>query len=633
MSHNHDKKIASWRETWTVSRKLISLIHRDRPKILALRITKDIWEALTPYVGICLSALIIEELAGDRNPDTLLSLVLAALLSAAAISLAGAFLNRAMAVENAGWYYYIRKYLSDKMLDMDFCISDDTKTRSALSTIYQNENGGGWGMNQALSLLDSLISSLFTLLGGIALTITLFTSRVPDSAGSMTFLNSPLFLLPLLAVMLAVIYLAPTLSNKGNSYYALNSDIHNMANRLFGHFGFLGYHNHLAADIRIYRQDILCRKYNFDKTSTFNSKGAFAKLARGPIGLYAGASAAVSGILTGVIYVFVCLKAWAGAFGIGMTTQYISAITRFATGLSSLISNAGQIRINTSFVKQVFDFLEQPNVMYQGSLTTEKRNDKQYEVEFRDVSFRYPGSEQYVLRHLNIKFQVGRRMAVVGPNGSGKTTFIKLLCRLYDPTEGTILLNGFDIRKYDYQEYLSIFSVVFQDFALTEMPLGENVASAAEYDRSLAQACLEKAGFGERLRELPRGLDTYLGKTLNEDGVDLSGGEKQKIALARALYKDSPFIILDEPTAALDPLAEAEIYSKFNGIIEDRTAIYISHRLSSCKFCDEILVFDRGNIVQQGSHETLVSDEGGKYYSLWHAQAQYYDGKEPENVL
>ena len=159
--------------------------------------------------------------------------------------------------------------------------------------------------------------------------------------------------------------------------------------------------------------------------------------------------------MSGMVYLFVCLKAWAGAFGIGQVTQYISSLTRLTGGLSSLISSTGQIRINGSFLKQIFDFLEKPDVMYQGSLTVEKRRDRKYEVEFRDVSFRYPGSDQYALRHVNIKFNVGGRLAVVGQNGSGKTTFIKLLCRLYDPTEGTILLNGIDIRKYDYREYIS----------------------------------------------------------------------------------------------------------------------------------------------------------------------------------
>ena len=213
---------------------------------------------------------------------------------------------------------------------------------------------------------------------------------------------------------------------------------------------------------------------------------------------------------------------------------------------------------------------------------------------------------------------------VLGPNCSGKTTFIKLLCRLYDPTEGEILLNGIDIRKYRYDEYMQLFSVVFQDFQLLSQPLGNNVAGRMAYDRQRAVKALQDAGFGDRLETLPHGLDTVLYKEYDREGVEVSGGEAQKIAIARALYKDAPFIILDEPTAALDPIAEAEIYSKFNDIVTDKTAIYISHRLSSCKFCDEILVFDQGVVIQQGTHESLVADMTGKYHALWQAQAQYY---------
>jgi ATP-binding cassette subfamily B protein len=228
-----------------------------------------------------------------------------------------------------------------------------------------------------------------------------------------------------------------------------------------------------------------------------------------------------------------------------------------------------------------------------------------------------------------MKFEIGKRLAVVGMNGSGKTTFIKLLCRLYDPTEGEILLNGIDIRKYNYREYMDIFSVVFQDFKLLSLKLGENVAGKIDYDKELVVGCLEKAGFSDRLAEMKNGTDTYLYKDYDsENGVDVSGGEAQKIAIARALYKDAPFIILDEPTAALDPIAEAEIYGKFDEIAGDKTAIYISHRLSSCKFCDEIAVFHEGAVIQQGTHASLVADESGKYYELWHAQAQYYSENE-----
>ena len=223
-----------------------------------------------------------------------------------------------------------------------------------------------------------------------------------------------------------------------------------------------------------------------------------------------------------------------------------------------------------------------------------------------------------------MKFKVGKRLAIVGENGSGKTTFIKLLCRLYDPQEGQILLNGIDIRKYHYPDYMGLFSVVFQDFQLMSQPLGNNVAGSMVYDERKVLKALSDAGFDERIKSMPDGLDTWLYKEYTENGVEISGGEAQKIAIARALYKNAPFIILDEPTAALDPIAEAEIYAKLNEIIDDKTAVYISHRLSSCKFCDEILVFHEGKMVQQGSHEVLLAENRGKYYELWQAQAQYY---------
>ncbi|MBQ2748591.1 MAG: ABC transporter ATP-binding protein, partial [Clostridia bacterium] len=194
----------------------------------------------------------------------------------------------------------------------------------------------------------------------------------------------------------------------------------------------------------------------------------------------------------------------------------------------------------------------------------------------------------------------------------------------YDPTQGEIILNDFNVRKYNYREYLDLFSMVFQDHQLLALPLGNNVSSAREWDSQKAETILQQVGFGERLTELPLGLDTPLTKRFDEDGVNLSGGEAQKVALARALYWNAPFIILDEPTAALDPLAEAEIYARFDQFTGDKTAIYISHRLSSCRFCDRIAVFDQGRVVQIGTHEELLADTTGKYHELWTAQAQYY---------
>ena len=347
-------------------------------------------------------------------------------------------------------------------------------------------------------------------------------------------------------------------------------------------------------------------------------------MARGKMGISAALGVSITAIITGSIYVFACLKAWGGAFDVGSITQYVGAATAMAASLFSLTDIIGIMKTNTGYLDKTFEFLDIPNTMYQGSLTTEKRSDRQYEVEFRNVSFKYPGSESWALKNVSLKFKVGKRLAVVGENGSGKTTFIKLLCRLYDPQEGQILLNNIDIRKYRYDDYMAIFSVVFQDFQLICQPLGANVAGSCEYDRDQVNKALIDAGFGDRLASMEKGLDTMIYKDLSKDGVDVSGGEAQKIAIARSLYKDAPFIILDEPTAALDPIAEAEIYSKFDEIAGDKTAIYISHRLSSCKFCDEIAVFHEGAVIQQGSHAALLADESGKYYELWNAQAQYY---------
>ena len=619
------KKQMSWREVFQMNNRGLKLFYERYPQMVISRFISVIWNALTPYVGIFLSALVVDELVENRDVQRLQMLVVITLASAAIIALGTALLNKWKETQNAGVWLKVEHIISEKMLDTDYVNLDDTHTSELLSTIRQNLNGGGWGLYYVIECFEGLCSNVLTIFGGLALTVSLFISKVPTESGSLIILNNPLVVIAVIVLMLAVTFIAPILNNKAGSYYAKYADSHNLGNRLFSFFGYLGYYTELGTDMRMYRQDKICDRYNRNKEDTFGSNGLFAHFAWGSMGLYSAASAAVSVTFTGVVYIFVCLKALAGAFGLGSVTQYIASITKVSGGMSSLISTLGLMRNNAPFLKLTLEYLDIPNNMYQGSLTVEKRRDRDYEVEFRNVSFKYPGSDNYALRGVNMKFKVGKRLAVVGMNGSGKTTFIKLLCRLYDPTEGEILLNGIDIRKYSYREYMDIFSVVFQDFKLLSLKLGENVAGRIDYNKELVTECLEKAGFSDRLAEMKNGTETYLYKDYDtKDGVDVSGGEAQKIAIARALYKDAPFIILDEPTAALDPIAEAEIYGKFDEIAGDKTAIYISHRLSSCKFCDEIAVFHEGAVIQQGTHASLVAEESGKYYELWHAQAQYY---------
>lgn len=341
-----------------------------------------------------------------------------------------------------------------------------------------------------------------------------------------------------------------------------------------------------------------------------------------------GSIDALTALLTGGVYLLAGARALAGLLPVDALVQTAAGISQFCYAVSLGFGTLVYMRLNTQYLRPYFDFIDFPQSMYKGTIPVEKRDDGEYEIAFEHVSFRYPGSDQWAIKGLSLKLKVGKKLAVVGRNGSGKTTFIKLLCRLYDPTEGRILLNGIDIQKYDYREYLSLFSVVFQDFGLLSFPCAQNVAASVRWDAEAVRRCLEEAGMGDWLHRVLLGMETPLYKNFDDSGVEISGGEAQKIAIARALYKDAPFIVLDEPTAALDPLSEAEIYRRFDTLAAEKTAVCISHRLSSCRFCQDIAVFDRGRLAERGPHRELLA-KGGLYARLWEAQAQYYrDGPE-----
>ncbi len=617
------KQLTYW-EALKLNYRSLIIWQKFCPKLLLSILASSVFEALSPYVTIWLSARIINELAGNRNPQELIRLVLLQISSAAIMALIGGILSRWKNYEKESSDRIHSKLYMEKMFRLDYADIDRQYIFDLYSQILQNDKVSCWGFRSIVTLFEKLSTATLQCLGGIGMTVTLFLSPVPKGNSSFAFLNHPLSIVMVVSVMLLTAVLSTYCSNRSIGYWLHHMSQAKLGNRYFRFYGMIDEYPKRMEDFRIYSQHENVYRTYVKACNLFAPDSKLAKCARGPMGLCSALSQAIYALLTGIICLFVCLKSYAGAFGVGSVTQYISAITRLFLGICDILRYSGPLYANGEFLKTSFEFLDLPNTMYQGSLTTEKRSDRQYEIEFRDVSFQYPGCSQYALRHVNLKFRIGSRLAVVGMNGSGKTTFIKLLCRLYDPCEGQILLNGIDIRKYQYDDYINLFSVVFQDFRLFALPLGENVAGKADYDRRRAKKCLEQAGFSDKLTAMPEGLDTYLYKEMKPNGVNVSGGEAQKIALARALYKDSPFIILDEPTAALDPVAEMEIYSKFNDIAGDKTAVYISHRLSSCKFCDEIAVFHEGAIIQQGSHEELVADEMGKYYELWHAQAQYY---------
>ena len=328
----------------------------------------------------------------------------------------------------------------------------------------------------------------------------------------------------------------------------------------------------------------------------------------------------IQGILLCVSYYCVLALAVAVTITVGMVLRYAQAIFQACMSVSASIRLAGEFRTDVGRIASTLEYLNLEAKKTKGDSFTEMTKGV---IEFRNVSFRYPGTKELVLDHVSLKIEPSEKIAVVGKNGSGKTTLVKLLCRLYEPEEGEILWNGKNIREYDLREWQKIFAIVFQDYSLLSLTLGQNVAASEQYEAERAKEVLQLAGFGERLNKLKKGLETVVYPEYEQDGVSFSGGEEQKIAIARAIYKGGQICILDEPTAALDPVSESRVYESFDEIVKGKTAVYISHRLSSCKFSDRIFVLDNGKIAESGTHEALLS-QNGLYAQLWQAQAQYY---------
>ncbi len=335
-------------------------------------------------------------------------------------------------------------------------------------------------------------------------------------------------------------------------------------------------------------------------------------------------SSGISLVRNVIIYGWMIYDLLFNGLSIGDFTLYVGSAVTLSQAISSFLQSMGGMRERSSRMDDFRTFMDIP-FGDEGKKTVPVPKSKQYVFEFKNVSFRYQGQETYALKNLNLTFEAGQRLAVVGLNGAGKTTFIKLLLRLYDVTEGAILCNGIDIREFDRSEYFGLFAPAFQEVEVFAFPLSENISmtTAEQTDKALAEQYLRAAGMGEKLDKLADGMDTELLKVLYDDGVDLSGGEKQKLALARALYKNAPVVVLDEPTAALDALAEYRLYQSFNGMIGEKSAVYISHRLSSTRFCDTIAMFVAGEMVEHGTHEELL-EKGGAYAEMFRVQAQYY---------
>ena len=323
------------------------------------------------------------------------------------------------------------------------------------------------------------------------------------------------------------------------------------------------------------------------------------------------------------------------AFLIGITVKnglpasqfllYFAALSGFAQWVVEILDKLSVMHKQSLDISTIREFLDwdEPFDLNGGERIAFEPN-KQYEIRLDDVSFRYPKADKDTLSHINLTVHPGEKLAIVGLNGAGKTTLVKLVCGFLDPTEGRILLNGEDIRKFNRNDYYALFSAVFQEFSVLDVTVKENVAQCVDgIDETRVWQCIDKAGLTEKIKSLPKGIETHLGRRVFKDGVEFSGGQTQRLMLARALYKNAPILVLDEPTAALDPIAENDIYQKYNDMTHGRTSFFISHRLASTRFCDRIIFVDSGKIAEEGTHDELLKNGGGYAY-MFEVQSKYY---------
>lgn len=577
-------------------------------------IAKAIFDGISPMVAIYYSQVIINQLAARDPYESILRTVIISLILGFIILVMSGVLTFFDLYMHKNYISKIELLRNTKMIDMDYKYienSDIIALRRKLAVFGFSSHYSIESLPQQIFLL---VKSVITTGISILILSPIFISKTG------TTLDSPLYIL-FFIVYLLLSYLSlrryeEKMTAKMELFEERNYSVNLMINYVINTL----YDVETGKEIRIYNLKKLF--VDIIRKSIEAGEGTFVSYLNKErnTSLISTVAAQLGSLF---LILFVAFKIINGDLGPGFLVSSVTALNMLLSSLPSALITLTSINANTSAIDAHYEYMDLENQSDAGSLPIEKRLDNDYELKVESLDFAFPGNEELTLKDINIEFENGKSYAIVGENGSGKTTFIKLLTRLYTPKDGEIKLNDININNYKATEYYSLFNIVFQDFSLFSFRLGETVATSKTYDSEKVLKVLEESDFKKRLDTMTHGLDTILSKSYDPHGINLSGGEKQKLAIARAVYKDGPIYILDEPTSALDPISEFEVYEQFNNITQDKTSIFISHRLSSCRFCDEILVFDHGSIVEKGNHETLIKQDG-QYKRLWDAQAQYY---------
>lgn len=596
MNKSGEKSISSYVKVCSVIKILFPTAAKKFPFFFLLEALKTLTGIIQPFVAVLISPLIVDELIGDKDLHKLITYAAALILAEFILTTADALIGNSLGKYQERLDNYFNMLLGERTMQLDFPL---TEKKEVLDQLEKAKEGIAWYSGGAYGIAEQLfglIKNVVSLTGFVTIIV----------------LRAPL----LLAVISVYCVIRTLIGIRLNRIDIQAYDGLSRENRLFGYFAWNVVDPRYGKDIRLYEaQDMMVEAWEQSSEKTRAHWKWMADTAF-PYHIVQDILAILRSIFA---YFYIALLAMRGVFSIGIFTQLIAAEGSLTRALSALIVNITDLIKRSNYAYEYVLFMEITSAMPKGEAKVER---SPHEIEFKNVSFAYPGSERRVLENVNLKIRAGEHLALVGRNGAGKTTFIKLLCRLYDPTEGAILLDGRDIREYDYSQYMEQFAPVFQDFQLFAMSIKENIVF--EKDDASLDELISSVGLTDMIESLEKNTDTQLMKFFDESGIEPSGGEQQKIAIARALFKDSPVVILDEPTSALDPLAEYEIYKQFHTLVGNRTAFYISHRLSSCRFCDHIAVFDKGRIKEYGDHDSLVAKENGLYAEMFDAQAKYY---------
>lgn len=583
---------------------ILKRFRKYRPSLIFFIITGAAAAASMSYIWSFIGKLVIDMIQASAGGGNIMPLVrLVAATTAAELFIM--WLNTVSTVKTGLGFTYVRlmiiKERIAKTLDMDY---EALETPEMLDRLQKAKRAtaGDW---QGVQGMMTYMQVLFTQIISIIIAIIIMTSFEP-----------------LIILVIAVLSYIQFLYFE----HIRKKDKKEMWDAMMPHWRKLEYMENVTTDFS-YAKDI--RLFGMKKFLAKKQKDVYDEELRHWIksrqywiynSIFShGISLVRQLIITGWLVYSVIAK----DLSIGNFTLYLASAGAFSNAINEVLSALSALRERSAHTDDYRSFMDIPGDSGKDTIPVPKAD--KYVFTFENVSFKYKGQEKYALKNLNITVAAGEKLAVVGLNGAGKSTFIKLLLRLYDVTEGRILMNGTDIRRFNRAEYYRLFSPAFQDVTVFAFPMAENVSMSPpdETDKNKAEKCVREAGLGDKMDKLEKGIDTELLKVLYDDGVDLSGGEKQKLALARALYKGSDIIVLDEPTAALDALAEYRLYKSFNGLVGNRTAVYISHRLSSTRFCDRVAMFKDGEMTETGTHEELMA-KNGDYAEMFRVQAQYY---------